>query len=115
MSADHEKKDAELGATTYSSSNSNEHVPDYTTSDEANSQLSFWTRMGCTPESFKRRTLEDKINQLNQTLKKRHLHMIAVSFTPQLDVGINGTHTTNTALRLVAPLALGSSSDLAVR
>lgn len=40
--------------------------------------LGFWTRMGCTPESFKRRTLNDKHNQLNQTLKSRHLHMIAI-------------------------------------
>ncbi|KAG9235172.1 putative amino-acid permease inda1 [Amylocarpus encephaloides] len=37
----------------------------------------FWTRMGCTPESFKRRTLADE-NQLNKTLKPRHLHMIAI-------------------------------------
>jgi hypothetical protein len=41
-------------------------------------QLPFWTRMGCTPESFKRRTLADKHNQLNQTLKSRHMQMIAV-------------------------------------
>lgn len=41
-------------------------------------QLGFWTRMGCTPESFKRRTQADKSNQLNQTLKPRHLHMIAI-------------------------------------
>lgn len=38
----------------------------------------FWTRMGCTPESFKRRTLADANNQLNKTLKARHLHMIAI-------------------------------------
>jgi amino acid transporter len=78
MSApDYEKKDAELGVAQDTSSN--ELHADYHTSKEANSELSFWTRMGCTPESFKRRTLEDKHNQLNQTLKKRHLHMIAVS------------------------------------
>ena len=77
MSAtDYEKKDTELGVTNDASSN--DVAPDYHTSKEANSQLGFWTRMGCTPESFKRRTLEDKHNQLNQTLKKRHLHMIAV-------------------------------------
>lgn len=40
--------------------------------------LGFWTRMGCTPQAFKRRSLEDKHNQLNQTLKSRHLHMIAI-------------------------------------
>ena len=36
------------------------------------------TRMGLTPESFKRRTLADIDNQLNQTVKMRHLHMIAI-------------------------------------
>ena len=41
-------------------------------------KLPFWTRMGCTPESFKRRTKADEHNQLNQTLKGRHLHMIAI-------------------------------------
>ncbi|EAS34338.3 amino acid permease [Coccidioides immitis RS] len=44
----------------------------------AQDQPGFWTRMGCTPESFKKRTLADKHNQLNQTLKSRHLHMIAI-------------------------------------
>lgn len=39
---------------------------------------SFWTRMGVTPESFKQRTLSDKHNQLNKTMKTRHLHMIAI-------------------------------------
>ncbi|KAF2456145.1 amino-acid permease inda1 [Lineolata rhizophorae] len=34
--------------------------------------------MGCTPESFKRRTDADALNQLNHSLKKRHLHMIAI-------------------------------------
>lgn len=40
--------------------------------------LGFWTRMGCTPESFKRRNATDKNNQLNQTLRSRHMHMIAI-------------------------------------
>jgi amino acid transporter len=39
---------------------------------------SFWTRLGVTPESFRRRTGEDEHNQLNQTLKGRHLSMIAI-------------------------------------
>jgi len=38
----------------------------------------FWTRMGVTPESFKKRTVTDRDNQLNQTLQSRHLHMIAI-------------------------------------
>lgn len=37
-----------------------------------------WTRLGLTPNSFRRRTLDDKHNQLNQTLKTRHLNMIAI-------------------------------------
>lgn len=41
-------------------------------------ELGFWTRMGCTPESFKRRPPVDVANNLNQTLKPRHLHMIAI-------------------------------------
>lgn len=61
-------------------------LPAYDSSDDAGHAgpidnqppLGFWTRMGCTPESFKRRTLADKHNQLNQTLKGRHLHMIAI-------------------------------------
>lgn len=36
------------------------------------------TRLGLTPESFQRRTLADKHNQLNKTLKSRHLNMIAI-------------------------------------
>lgn len=68
------------------SDESGAHLPAYTGKDEADinesaqlsSQLGLWTRMGCTPESFKRRTLADKHNQLNQTLKSRHLHMIAI-------------------------------------
>lgn len=50
----------------------------HSSSKEANAELGFWTRMGCTPQSFKRRTLADKNNQLNETLKPRHLHMIAI-------------------------------------
>lgn len=39
---------------------------------------SIWTRLGLTADSFRRRTLDDKHNQLNQTLKSRHLNMIAI-------------------------------------
>lgn len=45
--------------------------------EEKGEELGFWTRLGCTPESFKRRRLTGG-NQLNQTLKSRHLHMIAI-------------------------------------
>lgn len=46
--------------------------------DGKGQELGFWTRMGCTPESFKRREPSNEHNQLNQTLKSRHLHMIAI-------------------------------------
>lgn len=53
---------------------------------------SFLTRLGVTPQSFKRRTLADKHNQLNQTLEGRHLHMIAIggSIGAGLFVGSGG-------------------------
>ena len=38
--------------------------------------LSFWTRNGCTLESFKRR--KGPAGNLNTTMKSRHLHMIAI-------------------------------------
>jgi len=42
-------------------------------------KLGLWTRMGCTPESFKRRTTTDAQGEtLNKTLKSRHLQMIAI-------------------------------------
>lgn len=63
-------------------------LPPFTSKDEGYSsdsaadgksqELGFWTRMGCTPESFKRRKPSNEHNQLNQTLKSRHLHMIAI-------------------------------------
>jgi amino acid transporter len=40
-------------------------------------QLGLWTRMGVTPESFKRRAGANS-GQLNTTMKPRHLHMIAI-------------------------------------
>ncbi|PPJ55243.1 hypothetical protein CBER1_04307 [Cercospora berteroae] len=36
------------------------------------------TRLGLTAESFKRRNASDKHNQLNKTMKARHLNMIAI-------------------------------------
>ncbi|KAI4243464.1 MAG: hypothetical protein L6R40_003466 [Gallowayella cf. fulva] len=39
-------------------------------------KLSFWTRNGCTIESFKRR--KGPVGNLNATMKPRHLHMIAI-------------------------------------
>lgn len=53
-------------------------LPSYGGAAELKEPLGFWTRMGCTPESFKRRTAVEEGVQLNQTLKARHLHMIAI-------------------------------------
>jgi amino acid transporter len=60
------------------------------------------TRLGLTAESFKRRTLADEHNQLNKTLKARHLNMIAIggSIGAGLFVGSGG------ALRTGGPAAL---------
>lgn len=56
-------------------------------------KLSIWTRLGFTPESFQRRTtVVDEHNKLNQTMQKRHLHMIAIggSIGAGLFVGSGG-------------------------
>lgn len=60
----------------HSSNGSNEGDVRHGIYDE--SRPSKLTRMGLTPSSFKRRTLADEHNQLNKTLKTRHLHMIAI-------------------------------------
>jgi amino acid transporter len=55
-------------------------IPEYDSDNIRVTQekLGFWTRMGCTPESFQRRTSSKDDNLLNHTLKPRHLHMIAI-------------------------------------
>lgn len=55
-------------------------------------QPSLMTRLGLNAESFKRRTLADEHNQLNKTLKTRHLNMIAIggSIGAGLFVGSGG-------------------------
>ena len=68
---DHELENTGLGQT---KSNAEGQVVSY----ESAPKPSLMTRLGCSPESFRRRTMADKHNQLNQTLKTRHLHMIAI-------------------------------------
>lgn len=82
-------KEFTTGSTPYSLDSNDAELAAGMTSYE---KVGFWTRMGCTPESFKRRTLADKHNQLNQTLKPRHLHMIAIggSIGAGLFVGSGG-------------------------
>jgi amino acid transporter len=56
------------------------------------SQLPLMTRLGLTADSFKRRSAADEHNQLNKTLKTRHLNMIAIggSIGAGLFVGSGG-------------------------
>jgi len=58
----------------HTKSNAEGQVVDY----EEGPRPPLMTRLGLTADSFKRRTKADKNNQLNQTLKARHLNMIAI-------------------------------------
>jgi len=69
------------------------HSPSHVNGEYYESERpSLATRMGVTPSSFKQRTLADKHNQLNKTMKSRHLNMIAIggSIGAGLFVGSGG-------------------------
>jgi yeast amino acid transporter len=65
-------------------SDSGEDAAKFEAPTDTYQKLPFWTRMGVTPDSFRRRTAADEHNQLNQTLKGRHLHMIAIGRSQSL-------------------------------
>lgn len=71
-----EEKTVGLGTSTSNS----DAPPSYGNENIAYShkELSIWTRMGVTGESFQRRTGGSNDDLLNHTLKPRHLHMIAI-------------------------------------
>jgi amino acid permease len=71
-----EKSYAAGGSAVAKDSSSDDAQPYHT--DVQHEELGLWTRIGVTPESFKRRTGGNEHNQLNQTLKNRHLQMIAI-------------------------------------
>lgn len=109
-----DNKDAEIGVDSnvaYPPAYSEQEKPTvHEGTIEGQKQLSFWTRMGCTAESFKRRTAVDKHNQLNQTLKGRHLHMIAIggSIGAGLFVGSGSAlNTGGPAALIIAFLIIG--------
>ncbi|EON63395.1 hypothetical protein W97_02622 [Coniosporium apollinis CBS 100218] len=53
-------------------------LPAYGRTVHEQREESIWIRLGISPKSFQRRNALDANNQLNHTLKKRHLHMIAI-------------------------------------
>ncbi|KAH8775978.1 amino acid permease/ SLC12A domain-containing protein [Hyaloscypha sp. PMI_1271] len=69
-------QEKDIGLTSPANSSTPEYESDNI--DVTHEKLGFWTRMGCTPESFKQRISSNDDNLLNHTLKPRHLHMIAI-------------------------------------
>ena len=78
---DGKMNDQEKDARYVSPTNSTNTPPEYDSDNihVGHEKLGFWTRMGCTPDSFKQRTAaSNQDNLLNHTLKPRHLQMIAI-------------------------------------
>lgn len=87
------------GSHQFAANEKDTHSPAYDSGDGdiiTREEPSMLTRMGLTPQSFQRRTKSDKNNQLNQTMKTRHLNMIAIggSIGAGLFVGSGGALST---------------------
>lgn len=73
-------------------------------------EMNFYTRNGLNFESFKKRSSGDGIVELDRSMKKRHLHMIAIGELECCSLGIKYADN----IPKVVPLELVSSSDLVV-
>ncbi|CAO1612739.1 unnamed protein product [Sympodiomycopsis kandeliae] len=86
-----------------------EVIPDTASTELKAEQYGLWTRVGVTPNSFRRRKAIDATNaELNQTLSTRHLHMIAIggSIGAGLFVGSGGALATGGPASLIIDFAI---------